>query len=210
LVDCITPLVANLFYVLIAFCFVIVIKSTLACILSIISAPPGFISWLKRNTVLEISSSKCCILAMCPFLLVTGIPQQSFFYFSKFSLGLAVSAVKVLVLAILACIITVIAGILVYSAGSFSDVTVGIGLILIALSGVSALFAAVVGLRRTFRLARQRRLENQRLLCARSLRSWREVGRRPEDSRPIIDFERYLDTCATPADAPWEPFPLEF
>lgn len=47
---------------------------------------------------------------------------------------------------------------------------------------------------RKYRVARIRRLENQRLLCARSLRSWREVARHPEDMRPIIDFERYLDS----------------
>lgn len=53
---------------------------------------------------------------------------------------------------------------------------------------------------RKYRVARQRRLENQRLLCARALRSWREVSRRPEDMRPIIEFERYLDSWATSLD----------
>ncbi|EFO18746.2 hypothetical protein LOAG_09750 [Loa loa] len=163
LVDCITPLIANLFYVLIAFCFVIVVKSTLACILSIVPTSSGFLNWLKRNTILEMSS---------------------------------------MVLAVLACIITLVVGAMIYSVNSFSGVTVGAGSVLIAISGVSSFFAAAVSLRRKYRIARQRRLENQRLLCARSLRSWREVGRHPEDMRPIIDFERYLDSWATSVDTP--------
>ncbi|VDP16462.1 unnamed protein product [Onchocerca flexuosa] len=163
LIDCITPLVANLFYVLIAFCFVIVVKSTLACILSIISIPSGFLNWLKRNTILEMSS---------------------------------------MVLAVLACIITLIVGAMIYSVNPFSGVTVGAGSVLVAVSGISSFFAATVSLRRKCLVARRRRLENQRLLCARSLRSWREVGRHPEDLRPIIDFERYLDSWAIPVDTP--------
>uniref|UniRef100_A0A0R3S4I7 PH domain-containing protein n=1 Tax=Elaeophora elaphi TaxID=1147741 RepID=A0A0R3S4I7_9BILA len=162
LVDCITPLVANLFYVLIAFCFVIVVKSTLACILNVISTSSGFLNWLKWNTILEMSS---------------------------------------MILAVLSCIITVVVGAMIYSVNPFSGVTVGAGSVLIAVSGVSSFFAAVVSLRRKYHVARQRRLENQRLLCARSLRSWREVVRRSEDMRPIIDFERYLDSWATSIDS---------
>ncbi|VDN02839.1 unnamed protein product [Thelazia callipaeda] len=164
LVDCITPLIANLFYILIAFCFVVVVKSTLACILSIMSLQAGFTLWLRRNAILEISS---------------------------------------MILAILACIIALFVGLLVHSANSFSHVTAGTGSILIILSGTSSLFAAAAGLRRTYRIARQRRAENQRIMCSRSLRSWRELGRRPEDMRPIIDFERYLDSSWTaPIGAP--------
>ncbi|KAL3983119.1 putative integral membrane protein [Acanthocheilonema viteae] len=161
LVDCITPLVANLFYVLIAFCFVIVVKSTLACILNIISTSSGFLNWLKRNTILEMSS---------------------------------------MVLAVLACIITLIVGAVIYSVYPFSGVTVGAGSVLIAVSGISSFFAAAVSILRKYRVARQRRFENQRLLCTRSLRSWREVGHRPEDMQPITDFERYLDSWATSVD----------
>ncbi|KAM3725202.1 Olfactory receptor [Dirofilaria immitis] len=135
LVDCITPLVANLFYILIAFCFVIVVKSTLACILSIVSTTSGFLNWLKRNTILEISS---------------------------------------MMLAILSCIITVFVGAMINSVNPFSGVTIGAGSVLVAVSGISSFFAAAASLRRKYRIARQRRLENQRLLCARSLRSWRE------------------------------------
>ncbi|CAG9540076.1 unnamed protein product [Cercopithifilaria johnstoni] len=163
LIDCITPLVANLFYLLIAFCFVIAVKSILACILSIISTSSGFLNWLKRNTILEMSS---------------------------------------MILAVISCIITLVVGAMIYSVYPFSGVTVGAGSVFIAVSGVSSFFAAAVSLRRKYRVARQRRLENQRLLCARSLRSWREVSRRPEDMQPIIDFERYLDSWATPVDTP--------
>ncbi|VIO87806.1 Uncharacterized protein BM_BM5799 [Brugia malayi] len=161
--DCLTPLIANLFYVLIAFCFVIVVKSTLACILSTISTSSGFLNWLKRNTILEMSS---------------------------------------MMLAVLACIITFLMGAMIYSMNPFSGVTVGAGSVSIAVSGVSSFFAAAVSLRRKYSVVRQRRLENQRLLCARSFRAWREVGRHSEDMRPIIDFERYLDSWATPVDSP--------
>jgi len=74
-----------------------------------------------------------------------------------------------------------------------SQVGLGSGLFLVLLSGVSALFAASVSLRRTMRRQKARRLDNQRLLCARSLRSWRDAHRRPSDSRPIVDFEGYLE-----------------
>uniref|UniRef100_A0A915Q4R9 Uncharacterized protein n=1 Tax=Setaria digitata TaxID=48799 RepID=A0A915Q4R9_9BILA len=106
------------------------------------------------------------------------------------------------ILAVLACVITLVVGTLIYSVNPFSGVTVGAGSVLVAVSGVSSFFAATVSLRRKYRTARRRRLENQRLLCARSLRSWREVGRHPEDMRPIVDFERYLDWWATPNDDP--------
>ncbi|OZC10536.1 hypothetical protein X798_02285 [Onchocerca flexuosa] len=107
-----------------------------------------------------------------------------------------------MVLAVLACIITLIVGAMIYSVNPFSGVTVGAGSVLVAVSGISSFFAATVSLRRKCLVARRRRLENQRLLCARSLRSWREVGRHPEDLRPIIDFERYLDSWAIPVDTP--------
>lgn len=161
LIDCITPLLANLFHMLIAFCFVIVVKSIFACILSIISTPGGFLSWLKRNSILELSS---------------------------------------MVLSVLACLITLIAGALVYSKDPYSNVTVGTGSIFTAVSGVSSFSAVVASLRRTYQTARQRRLENQRLFCARSLRSWRENSHHPEDTQPVIDFERYLDSWAAPND----------
>uniref|UniRef100_A0A914R761 Transmembrane protein 127 transmembrane region domain-containing protein n=1 Tax=Parascaris equorum TaxID=6256 RepID=A0A914R761_PAREQ len=162
LVDCITPLVANLFYVLIALCFVVVVTSCVACILNILAPPSGFFHWLRRNTVLE----------MCNMLL-----------------------------ALLACITSLLAECHVSSVRPSSRVSVGPGLFLIALSGLSAFLAATFSLRRTNRLARERRIQNKRMLCARSLRSWRDIGRRTEDTRPIIDFERYLDSStATPLD----------
>ncbi|VBB34569.1 unnamed protein product, partial [Acanthocheilonema viteae] len=104
------------------------------------------------------------------------------------------------VLAVLACIITLIVGAVIYSVYPFSGVTVGAGSVLIAVSGISSFFAAAVSILRKYRVARQRRFENQRLLCTRSLRSWREVGHRPEDMQPITDFERYLDSWATSVD----------
>uniref|UniRef100_A0A158PNI6 TMEM127 domain-containing protein n=1 Tax=Anisakis simplex TaxID=6269 RepID=A0A158PNI6_ANISI len=165
LVDCITPLVANLFYVLIALCFVVLVTSCVACILNVLVPPSGFFHWLRRNAVLE----------MCNMLL-----------------------------ALIACVTSLVAECQVSGIRPLSTVSIGPGLFLIALSGLSAFFAAIVSLRRSNRLAHERRIQNQRILCARSLRSWRDIGRRAEDTRPIIDFERYLDsattTTATPLD----------
>lgn len=42
-------------------------------------------------------------------------------------------------------------------------------------------------------MARERRLFNARLICGRSLRSWRDNVDRT-DLRLIIDFERYLNS----------------
>uniref|UniRef100_A0A1I7WKE3 TMEM127 domain-containing protein n=1 Tax=Heterorhabditis bacteriophora TaxID=37862 RepID=A0A1I7WKE3_HETBA len=60
--DCVTPVVANLFYVLIAFCFVITITSTLSCVMNILPPPNGFLQWLKRNTILEMCNKLLLIL----------------------------------------------------------------------------------------------------------------------------------------------------
>ena len=43
------------------------------------------------------------------------------------------------------------------------------------------------------RLNRIRRMDNQRIMCSRSLRSWRDAARRREDTLPIVDFERFAN-----------------
>ncbi|MFH4974893.1 hypothetical protein AB6A40_001602 [Gnathostoma spinigerum] len=165
LIDCITPLIADLFYILIALCFVIVVTSSLACSLNLLAPAVGFFLWLRRTTILEVCN---------------------------------------MILALLACSVCLLAESQVADLRPQSSVYIGPGLYLVALSGLLALFAAVVSLRRTSRLSRERRMHNQRILCARSLRSWRDIGHRADDARPIIDFERYLDSSntASPLEMP--------
>lgn len=155
LIDCVNPMVANFFYVLIALCFVIVITSSIACLLHVLAPPHGFLTWIRRNTILE----------MCNMMLT-----------------------------LTACITAILAESEVASLRPQSSVSVGVGLFLVSFSGLLSFLAALLSLRHTARLQRARRLDNQRLLCARSLRSWRDLGRRPEDLTPIVDFERYLDS----------------
>lgn len=57
LLDCVTPMVANLFYVLIALCFVIALTSSLSFIMNLLPPPSGFLQWLKRNTIFEMCNS---------------------------------------------------------------------------------------------------------------------------------------------------------
>lgn len=52
------------------------------------------------------------------------------------------------IMAALACIITLVVGAVIYSVYPFPGVTVGAGSVLIAISGISSFFAAVVSLRR--------------------------------------------------------------
>uniref|UniRef100_A0A0N5AL74 TMEM127 domain-containing protein n=1 Tax=Syphacia muris TaxID=451379 RepID=A0A0N5AL74_9BILA len=149
-VDCITPSIANYFYVLIALCCAIIFASSFASALNIFLPPFGFFQWLRKNTLLEfVTFIMLCIFSECQY----------------------VSTVKIGV-----------------------TVAIGCGLFLVAGSGVSSFFAAAASLRRTNRLALSRRLQNQQMLCARSLLSWRDIGRQPEDMRAILQFEEYLDS----------------
>uniref|UniRef100_A0A183GML2 TMEM127 domain-containing protein n=1 Tax=Heligmosomoides polygyrus TaxID=6339 RepID=A0A183GML2_HELPZ len=62
LLDCVTPMVANLFYVLIALCFVIALTSSLSFIMNLLPPPSGFLQWLKRNTIFEMCNM---LLTLC-------------------------------------------------------------------------------------------------------------------------------------------------
>uniref|UniRef100_A0A0N4VAA1 TMEM127 domain-containing protein n=1 Tax=Enterobius vermicularis TaxID=51028 RepID=A0A0N4VAA1_ENTVE len=158
-IDCMTPSLANYFYILIALCFVIVFASSFASALNIFLPPFGFFQWLRKNTLLEVCSMALSLLA-CVTLLLAECQ-----YVSNVKTGVIVS--------------------------------IGSGLFLVAASGVSSFFAAVASLRRTNRLALSRRLQNQQMLCARSLLSWHDVGRQPEDTRAIMQFEEYLDSTSS-------------
>ncbi|VDN55647.1 unnamed protein product, partial [Dracunculus medinensis] len=151
-IDCITPLLANYFYLLIAFCFVIFVKSFLACVLHITAPENGFLHWLQRNAILELSVS-----------------------------------------ALLACATLLIAENELIAIRPNSSISMGPGLIFIALLGLCSFSSALISFHRNNRLARERRLFNARLICGRSLRSWRDNVDRT-DLRLIIDFERYLNS----------------
>ncbi|CAP23228.1 Protein CBG02063 [Caenorhabditis briggsae] len=156
LVDCITPTTANYFYILIALCFVISATSALCATMSLLPPPAPFLSWLRANSVLEMSNmmlTLCC----CTFAIVaqTDVSDQR----------------------------------------PDDIVAIGAGVFLVCISGLLSFLAAMASIRQSNRKTRMRRIDNQRLLCARSLRSWRDAGRRPDDVRPIVDFERYLDEC---------------
>ncbi|CAL2049585.1 hypothetical protein CAEBREN_01410 [Caenorhabditis brenneri] len=156
IVDCITPSTANYFYILIALCFVISATSSLCATMSLLPPPAPFLSWLRNNSVLEMSN---------------------------------------MMLTLACCTIAIVAQTDISDQRPEDIVAIGAGVFLVCISGLLSFLAAMASIRQSNRKVRMRRIDNQRLLCARSLRSWRDVGRRPEDSRPIVDFERYLDEC---------------
>uniref|UniRef100_A0A1I7TCS9 TMEM127 domain-containing protein n=1 Tax=Caenorhabditis tropicalis TaxID=1561998 RepID=A0A1I7TCS9_9PELO len=156
IVDCITPSTANYFYILIALCFVISATSSLCATMSLLPPPAPFLSWLRVNSILEMSNM---MLTLC------------------------------------CCTIAIVAQTDISDQRPEDIVAIGAGVFLVCISGLLSFLAAMASIRQSNRKSRMRRIDNQRLLCARSLRSWRDAGRRAEDVRPIVDFERYLDDC---------------
>ncbi|CAJ0954260.1 unnamed protein product, partial [Mesorhabditis belari] len=156
--DCVTPLVADLFYLLIALCFVVSLTALCGALLHVLAPPHGFLVWLRRNTIMEMCNMMLCLAA---------------------------------------CAVAIVAETTVAGLRPESSVSVGSGLFLLTLAGLLSFLSALMSLRHFSRIQRARRIDNQRLLCARSLRSWRDTGRRADDTRPIVDFERYLDSSTT-------------
>ncbi|KAI6214822.1 hypothetical protein M3Y94_00313400 [Aphelenchoides besseyi] len=72
-----------------------------------------------------------------------------------------------------------------------STTVLSIGFYMIVMTGTFSLFAAVFAHRRRLVL-RQKRLGNRELMCRRTLRSWRDVPQRQQDSRPVLELGRYL------------------
>ncbi|CAI5456017.1 unnamed protein product [Caenorhabditis angaria] len=157
IVDCITPAVANLFYIIIALCFVIAITSSLSCSMNLVPPPAGFLLWVRTNSIMEMSNM---MLTLCT------------------------------------CVTAIVAQTEVAAQRPDDEVSIGSGVFMVCISGLLCFAAAMASIRHSTQLNRMRRIDNQRLLCARSLRSWRDAARRPDDTRPIVDFERYLDECA--------------
>ncbi|PAV76704.1 hypothetical protein WR25_22221 isoform B [Diploscapter pachys] len=62
LLDCVTPVVANLFYILIALCFFMFMSSVVGCVMNIIPPAHGFLQWVRANSVTE---SANMILTLC-------------------------------------------------------------------------------------------------------------------------------------------------
>ncbi|KAH7732094.1 Protein T14G11.1 [Aphelenchoides avenae] len=154
LLDCITPKVANYFYIIIALCFVIAVTASFAGALHFLAPPLEFLTWLRRNNILEV-----CNIIMVPTALAFGL----------------------------------LAELEVESLRHRSDVSFGPAFYLAIASGFLTVIAAAMSLRHRNRIQRYRREHNQRLMCTRTLRSWRDVAsRRAEDTLPIISYERYL------------------
>ncbi|CAB3400476.1 unnamed protein product [Caenorhabditis bovis] len=158
ILDCITPAIANLFYILIALCFVVAISSSLACSMNLVPPPGGFLLWIRNNSIMELSNM---MLTLCT------------------------------------CVCAIIGQSEVAMQRPNDDVTIGSGVFFVCISGLLSFVASMSAIRHSAKQHRMRRIDNQRLLCARSLRSWRDAARRPDDTRPIVDFERYLDECST-------------
>ncbi|CAD5221398.1 unnamed protein product [Bursaphelenchus xylophilus] len=153
LIDCISPTVANYFYVIIAFCFVVVTTASFASVLHFMAPPFGFFIWLKVNTILELCNCSIALLSMAACMLsraeVQALRPEAF-------------------------------------------ITFGFGFLLIMATFFLSLISACHAQRKQFKLRKARRVDNQRLMCTRTLRSWRDVTQRPGDTRPIINLERYL------------------
>lgn len=63
LIDCISPTVANFFYLVVSLCFVIVATASFAAVLHFLAPPFGFFVWLKANNALEL-----CNCERAPYL----------------------------------------------------------------------------------------------------------------------------------------------
>ncbi|CAD5215508.1 unnamed protein product [Bursaphelenchus okinawaensis] len=153
LIDCISPTVANYFYVIIALCFVVVTTSSFAAVLHFMAPPFGFFVWLKVNSTLEICN---CFIA---------------------------------IMTLLACFLSRAE---VQNLRPEAFITFGFGFLLMVSTFFLSLISACHAQRKQMKLRKTRRVTNQRLMCTRTLRSWRNVTQRSEDTRPIINFERYL------------------
>lgn len=135
-----TPSLANYFYILIALCFVIVFASSFASALNIFLPPFGFFQWLRKNTLLEVCSSKF-------FLLLWYLKKQktAIFINCRFHLTFWL----LVALSLLACVTLLLAECqYVSNVKTGVIVSIGSGLFLVAASGVSSFFAAVASLRR--------------------------------------------------------------
>ncbi|VDM74524.1 unnamed protein product [Strongylus vulgaris] len=160
LLDCVTPMVANLFYVLIALCFVIALTSSLSFIMNLLPPPSGFLQWLKRNTIFEMCNSDAPnVMRLCGS---SHCSMRS----STCQAGLRCFAWRWSI----------------HGLSGWHDVLLRCNV---------DITPFVILICRT-KMNRLRRIDNQRLLCARSLRSWRDSARRSEDVLPIVDFERSL------------------
>ncbi|EFO89808.1 hypothetical protein GCK72_023869 [Caenorhabditis remanei] len=133
--------------------------------------------------VISATSSLCATMSLLP-------PPAPFLAWLRSNSILEMSN---MLLTLCCCTIAIVAQTDISDQRPNDIVAIGAGVFLVCISGLLSFLAAMASIRQSNRKTRMRRIDNQRLLCARSLRSWRDAGRRPEDVRPIVDFERYLD-----------------
>jgi hypothetical protein len=77
-------------------------------------------------------------------------------------------------------------------SGQNRTVSIGISGYLVASSGIITLYALILAQLRQRRIRSIRRENNQRLMCTRPLRSWRNDTPQDQDLQPILELERYL------------------
>ncbi|CCD63792.1 Membrane-associated protein [Caenorhabditis elegans] len=135
--------------------------------------------------VISATSSLCATMSLLP-------PPAPFLAWLRSNSILEMSN---MMLTLCCCTIAIIAQTDISDQREDDIVAIGAGVFLVCISGLLSFLAAMASIRHSNRKTRMRRIDNQRLLCARSLRSWRDAGRRSEDVCPIVDFERYLDDC---------------
>uniref|UniRef100_A0A915EDQ5 Transmembrane protein 127 transmembrane region domain-containing protein n=1 Tax=Ditylenchus dipsaci TaxID=166011 RepID=A0A915EDQ5_9BILA len=155
LINCISPAVAYLFYLSIAFCFVVMALSGFAVLLQLFKTSFKFVNWLKDYVVLE---TCCALVTPIVFLLIFRAKNE------------------------------------VQRMRPNSSVVFGSGMFYICSSGAFALLAAILSLHQKSRLQKTRRIDNQQLICTRSLRSWRDNMGNASGAVPAnsTDLERYL------------------
>ncbi|KAI1725466.1 hypothetical protein DdX_02124 [Ditylenchus destructor] len=83
-----------------------------------------------------------------------------------------------------------------------SKVTLGSGIFYVLCGGAFSFVAALISLHKKFELRRTRRADNQKLICSRSLRSWRNAVTQQPEPRAVA-LERYLlnSNIQRPSDA---------
>lgn len=171
-VDCVSPIVADYFYLITAFCFVAMSVSTFATLIHSMTPPFSFFSYLRMVTALEIVVCKSHKLESISLFLCLGI------------------------LISLILLLTVIVKAEVEEVQRYTEqnkiISSGLSVFLIISSGVLTLNAAVLAQLRQRQIRLTRRVENKRLMCNRPLRSRRDAPPNDFSTQPIAELEHYL------------------
>lgn len=172
LINCISPAVAFYFYLAISFCFVVAVFSFVLTILHCFVISLKFVEWLKRYVILEVF----CGIA---FLILL----RNVIYHIRVNLAILTPVI---------CVLTFAAKCEVQSMRPKSKVSLDNGIFYIVCAGLFSITAAVFSLHQQFKLKKIRRVDNQKLICGRTLRSWRQAIQGSPLPPRTADLERYL------------------